>query len=168
MKTTILVTLFFSCISGAVGFYAGSEINPATIRVYSLPTPAPAPKETLRIGIVDLNRLFEAHPRTPIIRAEMQSKIASAKAEMMRLADTGDREATNEFRNKHNEELNAESKRLRLEIVSELEARATNTAKSRNLDLLLDSSGKDTKDVKFVLDASGVIDVTDQMLRELK
>jgi len=165
VKTTILVTLFFSCISAAVGFYAGSEINPATVRVYSLSTPAPAPKETLRIGIVDLKRLFEAHPRTVTVRTEFEAKYAAAMAELKRLTDRGDRQAANDYRNSRNAEFREESQRLQKEIFRELETRALNTASGRNLDLLLDSS---VNNVKFVFRESDVIDLTDEMAKEFK
>jgi Skp family chaperone for outer membrane proteins len=163
-ETTILVTLFFSCISAAVGFYAGSEINPGTARVYSLPTAA-APKETLRIGIVDMKRLFEAHPRAVTVRAEFEAKYAAAMAELKRLTDSGDRQAANDYRNSRNEEFRAESQRLQREIFRELETRALNTATRRNLDLVLDSS---VNHVKFVFRESDVIDLTDEMSKEFK
>jgi Skp family chaperone for outer membrane proteins len=165
VKTTVLISLFASCISAAVGFYAGSEINPATTRIYSVPTPAPVHTETLRIGIVDMRRLFDAHPRAIAVRAELESKFAAARAELKRLAETGDRQAATDYRNSRSEELNAESMRLQREIFTELEIRALNTATRRNLDLLLDST---STRVKFTFRASDVVDLTDEMLGEFK
>jgi hypothetical protein len=165
VRTTILVTLFFWCIGAAVGFYAGSEIYPATAPAYSLSTPAPAPKETLRIGIVDMQRLFYAHPRTVTARAEFEAKYAAARAELKRLTDIGDRQAANDYRNLRSEEFRAESMRLQKEIVRDLENRALYNSTKRNLDLLLDSS---VTNVRFVFHESDIVDLTDEMLEEFK
>jgi Skp family chaperone for outer membrane proteins len=135
------------------------------VPVYSLSTPAPTPKETLRIGIVDMQRLFDAHPRTVTARAEFEAKYAAARAELKRLTDIGDQQAANDFRNLRYEEFRAESKRLQKEIFRDLENRALYSATKRNLDLLLDSS---VTNLRFVFRESDVVDLTDEMLGEFK
>jgi Skp family chaperone for outer membrane proteins len=166
-----LIVLLAACgLSAVLGYHAGKGTVVASppISLASVTTPIAPAVETTRIGLVDLSRLFAAHPKTKVAESAINAKREEARIELQRLRDSGDTDAANQFSRTRKEEIENESALKRKEIADDLVLRAVREAKNRGLNLLFDSSGKSLNSVPFVLYGSDLIDITDDALRALQ
>lgn len=173
MNSGFLLSLAACVCAGAAGFYAGSvstapvaPTQPAPLsRVSSTPSPAQLPTE--RIAVVDMRRLFTAHPDTKPSEDAINAKRTQYKTEWQRLRDNGDATATNQFKELREKEIQDESNRRREQIVSDLRQRIRSAATNRNFNVVFDLSGKTLNGVPVVLHASGLPDITEDIIHEL-
>jgi Skp family chaperone for outer membrane proteins len=162
-----LIVLVVACgLSAFLGYQAGRPTVVASPP--AVPAPAAPAVEPTQIGLIDLSRLFAAHPKTKVAESQINAMREQAKIELQRLRDSGDTDAANQFSKTRKEEIENESGRTRKEIADDLVLRAVNEAKKRDLNLLFDSSGKSLNSVPFVLYGSELIDLTNDTLRILE
>lgn len=115
-----------------------------------------------------MGRIFDRHPRTKTSAAEINALRADAKRESQRLSERGDESAATCYRETRTKEIQAESTRLRAQIVAEIQTIVTKAARESDFDLVLDSSGKSLNNVPVVLHAAGLINITEDILDEFK
>jgi len=167
VKSGLLLSIAASLLSATLGFYAGSGGTAPSSAGVAFPPPASTIDNPVRIGLVDIQRLFDAHPRTKPSMVAVEAMRTEAKAELQRLTDSGDQAAATGFRLSREKEIQNESARFRREIMTDLQARAGAAASRRELQLLLDSSGKTLNGVPVIFHGSGLIDITDELVHEL-
>lgn len=130
-------------------------------------TPLPAGSRGLRVAVVDMQRLFDAHPDTQDTADAINAKRLTYKEELERLTESGDTEAAASYRETHEKELQDDARRRREKILADLRQRITAAALQRGFDLVMDSSGKTLNDVPVILHAPALSDITDDLIREL-
>jgi Skp family chaperone for outer membrane proteins len=153
--------------SSPPGQQAEPEPTPIAQTAMLVPSPITPQLTNLHFGVVDMVRLFNAHPYTKAGEEELNALREAARIELDRLISSGDRVAATNFRETKEKELQKTSDHLRQKIASDLEARVKATAARRHLDFVLDTSGKSLNNVPVVLHASGFPDVTDEIVHDL-
>ena len=151
---------------------AGSSTAPAAPSSATAAADAPSPSRpaespTVRIAIVDMQRLFDAHPDTKPSENAIHAKRDSYKTEIQHLLDSGDADAAKRFRDLHEKELQDDTSERRKEIVTDLQRRVKDVSIHRNFDLVFDVSGKNLNGVPVIMHASGFPDITNDILDEL-
>lgn len=158
-------------LSPSPGFSASEELRAEPVA--SVPSPfvppaaPPAGQRRPRIAVVDLHRLFDAHPLTKSTQTLIDQRRTSGSRESALPIESGDPEAAARHRDAREKELQQESVRTREQIVSDLQKRITAAAIKGDFDFVLDLSGKSLNAVPVILHASGFTDLTDDILREL-
>jgi Skp family chaperone for outer membrane proteins len=114
-----------------------------------------------------MQKLLDAHPSVKPIEGELNAKRAEWKAERQRLIDSGDSVTATRYVESREKEYDAEYKRGQQQVIRDIQACVTTAAARRNLNLVLDSSGKTLNGIPLVLHASNLIDLTDDILHEI-
>jgi Skp family chaperone for outer membrane proteins len=139
----------------------------------------------LRIGFVDMNRLFTSHPKTKAAEAELNRSRAAAKADlddrlaklkrlMERIEQTGGTQkerlvsearsmdsAISEFRESQEGVLQEKFVEMRKEIIAEITAVVESVSEEHRLNVLLDLSGMSMGQIPVVVYTNNVFDITD-------
>jgi len=145
----------------------------------------------LRIGFVDMNRLFTSHPKTKSAETELNRSRATAKADlderlanlkrlMARVEQTSGSQkerllgearnmdsAISEFRESQERVLQEKFVEMRREIILEITAVVESVAEEHRLNVLLDLSGMSMGQVPVVIYANKVFDITDACISRL-
>lgn len=128
---------------------------------------APSAPPQLHVALVDMRRLFDSHPRTKTAEAELNVKRAESKIEFQHLIDRGDESAAQEFRETRTKDIEAQSHSARAQIVRDLQSCVDAIAARQKLDVIFDSSGKSLNGVPLILNASGITDITSDIIDEV-
>lgn len=139
----------------------------------------------LRIGFVDMNRLFTSHPKIKSAETELNRSRATAKADLdervanlKRLMERVEQSsgtqkerlvsearsmdsAISEFRESQEGVLQERFMEMRKEIIAEITAVVESVAVDHSLNVLLDLSGMSMGQIPFVVYTKNVFDVTD-------
>lgn len=171
VKRGLLLSLSASICAGAVVFYAVS-VNTAPL------TPIPATpirdvvsapqrheSKTVRIAVVDMQRLLAAHPDTKPGEDAINAKRKEAEGKVQQLIDRGDRDTASRFRESREKELQTESSERRNQIVTDLQQRVKNA--SRDFDLVFDVSGDTLNGFPVIMHGPSLPDITKDILHEL-
>jgi Skp family chaperone for outer membrane proteins len=111
---------------------------------------------TLRFGVVDMHRAFEAWPEMKATEAKINDEKAAAKNNYARQSPT-----EHESRDKQIEAI-----KLKERIVAEIEATVNTCAERAGFNLVFDSSGYSINGVPVVVFARDLPDLTDAVVKE--
>ena len=129
----------------------------------------------LKVATVDLDQVFNAHPRTKAAETELKKQEEAVQAEMEEILAEGQalREEVNKLRARRTQETKIKQMReqvlkSRQAIVDELMAAVTQFAAANEYDLVFDRSGQTMNAIPLVLYADPVLDVTDRLIAYLE
>jgi Skp family chaperone for outer membrane proteins len=113
---------------------------------------------TLRFGVIDMNRAFEAWPETKAIEAKINDEKAAAKNNYASQSSAE--------REKSDKQIEEDVKKLREPIIAKIAATVNTCAERAGFNLVFDSSGNSINGVPVVLFARDLPDLTDAVLKE--
>lgn len=119
------------------------------------------------MAVVSMKRLFEAHPKYKPFHNILEEKRGMALREWEHLKDAGDTDGMRRLRDTREKESNEDRDRLRKEIAADLQQRVSAFASKHDLSFVFDISGQSLNGVPVVMNAAGLRDVTDEIIKEM-
>jgi len=147
-----------------------AELTDSTRVVEPAPAGTPGPRLTgkSRMAVIDMKRLFQAHPKTKPYEEQVNAKRQAAREELERLTASGDADAIRRFRETKEKEVGDEANRLRKEIADEIQQQVLAIVEKRDLGVVFDLSGQTLNGAPLVLNAAGLLDLTDEVAKALQ
>ena len=117
----------------------------------------------LKIGTVDMNKVFTSIPETKAAESEFNRERARAKADVDRRSKPMGSEEAKTLRETVEDNLQEKFTQMRGRIVGQIREALESVCKAKGYDLIVDTSALGISQVKFVLFTSGLPDLTDEV-----